>query len=289
MRRNRPSGAWAVGRRCRSERDRAGRRGDRAEPCRSGLRLAVAARSLALGCSQAVCRCRAAMPRRARCKRGPPRLIAVAMMRYGDKLASYRLLGEALARSARSALVVGGDRRRRGPERGRGRALAARGAGRSGAAGSSPAAIAARLAAADICVWPALNEAFGMALLEAQASGLPVVAGDGGGVGEIVAHGVTGLLVPPGDASAFAAAVRSLIVDRGRRAAFAQAAQQRVRAEHDIPAAARRLHAVIRCAFDAAGSVNGEPRGDERLRLILCPAPARDRASAARLAHRRCA
>jgi len=101
------------------------------------------------------------------------------------------------------------------------------------------------LASADLCVWPAINEAFGMALLEAQASGVPVVAGRGGGVSEIVVPGVTGLLVPQGDAPAFAEAVRSLIVNRQRRAAFAQAARQRVRAEHDLSSAARCLNMVI--------------------------------------------
>jgi glycosyltransferase involved in cell wall biosynthesis len=107
------------------------------------------------------------------------------------------------------------------------------------------AAVAQRLARADLCVWPALNEAFGMALLEAQASGLPVIAGDSPGVREIVVPGVTGILVPPRDAPAFAAAVRRLIVDPDRRAAFAAAARRRVRAEHDISTAARRLDAVI--------------------------------------------
>ena len=107
--------------------------------------------------------------------------------------------------------------------------------------------IARRLASADLCVWPALNEALGLALLEAQASGVPVVAGATGGVSEIVAHGITGLLVPPSDVPAFAGAVRSLLVDCLRRAAFAEAARRRVRAEHDISSAARRLNAV----FDA--------------------------------------
>jgi glycosyltransferase involved in cell wall biosynthesis len=84
-----------------------------------------------------------------------------------------------------------------------------------------------------------------MALLEAQANGLPVVAGCGPGIGEIVVREVTGLLVPPSDASAFAAAVRSLIIDTGRRAAFAEAGRRRVREEHDVSTAARRLDAVI--------------------------------------------
>jgi glycosyltransferase involved in cell wall biosynthesis len=84
-----------------------------------------------------------------------------------------------------------------------------------------PTEITTRLASADLCVWPALNEAFGMALLEAQASGLPVVAGGGGGVSEIVVSEVTGLLVPPGDALAFAEAAPSasrLMRDRKQRA-----------------------------------------------------------------------
>jgi glycosyltransferase involved in cell wall biosynthesis len=71
------------------------------------------------------------------------------------------------------------------------------------------------------------------------------VAGAAGGVGEIVVHGITGLLVPPSDAPAFGRAVRSLLVDRPRRAAFAEAARRRVRTEHDMPSAARRLNAVL--------------------------------------------
>jgi hypothetical protein len=63
-----------------------------------------------------------------------------------------------------------------------------------------------------------------MALLEAQASALPVVAGASGGVAGIVASGETGLLVPPGDAAEFAAAVRRLIVNNDVRAAMAAAA-----------------------------------------------------------------
>ena len=53
--------------------------------------------------------------------------------------------------------------------------------------------MAAALADSDLFVWPAINEAFGMALLEAQASGLPVVAGASGGVRGIVADRETGM------------------------------------------------------------------------------------------------
>jgi glycosyltransferase involved in cell wall biosynthesis len=180
----------------------------------------------------------------ARTTLGPPRLIVVAMMRYGDKFASYQLLGSALSclLDLSWSLEVVGD----GPAREDVEAALAPVRERvtwMGALGST--AIRDRLAKADLFVWPALNEAFGMALLEAQASGLPVVAGGGGGVSEIIVPGSTGLLVPPGDAPAFAAAVRSLIIDRGARAAFAEAARRRARMEHDLPIAARRLAAVL--------------------------------------------
>lgn len=175
---------------------------------------------------------------------GPPCLIVAAMMRYGDKLASYRILGDALSclLDLPWSLHVIGD----GPARSEVEEALHPLEGRVtwwGALDSS--AVARRLASADLYVWPALNEAFGMALLEAQASGLPVVAGESAGVGEIVVSQHTGILVPPGNVSAFAAAVRRLVTDRSCRAAFAEAAQQRVRSEHGLSDAARRLAAVI--------------------------------------------
>ena len=182
--------------------------------------------------------------RRACVRAEPPRLITVAMMRHGDKLASYQILGDALSRLLDlhwSLEVIGDGPARRAvedalnPLKERVNWLGMLGA----------MEIVQRLASADLCVWPALNEAFGMALLEAQASGVPVVAGSVGGVSEIVVPGVTGLLVPPGDVAAFAEAVHSLIADHPRRAAFAEAARQRVRDEHDLASAARRLNAVI--------------------------------------------
>jgi glycosyltransferase involved in cell wall biosynthesis len=180
---------------------------------------------------------------------GPPRLITVAMMRAGDKLASYRLLAEALwrVRDLPWSLDIVGD----GPAR---NAVAAAFAGLGDRLHwrerlDAPA-LARRLAAADLFVWPALNEAFGMALLEAQASGVPAVAGDCGGVGAILVPGVTGLLVPPGDAEAFAAAVRRLLADPTERARLGAAAWWQVRREHDLPVAARRLAALLGALID---------------------------------------
>jgi glycosyltransferase involved in cell wall biosynthesis len=175
---------------------------------------------------------------------GPPRLIVVAMMRHGAKLASYRLLGDALGRllDLNWLLEVVGD----GPARAEVEDALAPLSGRVVWSGAlEDTVVAERLAAADLFVWPAVNEAFGMAMLEAQASGLPVVAGAAGGVGAIVVPGVTGLLVEPGDATRFATAVHSLIVDRDRRACLAAAARRHVLSEHDLSAAARRLGAAV--------------------------------------------
>jgi glycosyltransferase involved in cell wall biosynthesis len=172
------------------------------------------------------------------------RLITVAMMREGDKLASYRLLARSLAMLSDldwSLDVVGDGEARREVTA----ALAPLGARIRWRGALDEAAVAAALAASDLFVWPAINEAFGMALLEAQASGLPVVAGASGGVSGIVADRETGLLAPPGDPAAFAAALRLLILDRDKRARMSAAAIARARQQHGLPAAAARLRAIL--------------------------------------------
>ncbi len=67
------------------------------------------------------------------------------------------------------------------------------------------------LAAADVLVLPSDDEPFGRVLLEAAACRLPVIATAAGGVPEVVRHGVTGLLVAPGDAAALAGAMRRML------------------------------------------------------------------------------
>jgi glycosyltransferase involved in cell wall biosynthesis len=85
-----------------------------------------------------------------------------------------------------------------------------------------------------------------MALLEAQAAGLPVVAGSERGVGEIVADGETGALVAPRDPTALAEAVIDLLRDTARREAMATAARARVEARHSLAAASATLDAILR-------------------------------------------
>jgi phosphatidylinositol alpha-mannosyltransferase len=81
------------------------------------------------------------------------------------------------------------------------------------------------LRAADVAVAPSLGgESFGMVLTEAFAAGTPVVASDIPGYADVVHDGVDGVLVPRGDATALAAALRDLALDPERRARLAAAA-----------------------------------------------------------------
>lgn len=171
-----------------------------------------------------------------------PWLLAVAMMRPGDKLASYLVLAEALrqAKLKRPLLLVVGDGAAR-PQIERAFGELAGGVRFLGA--MPPGALIEAYAAADLLVWPAINEAFGMALLEAQACGLPVLAGASGGVPAIVAAGKTGFLAPPGDAGAFAAALKTAL--DSDLEALGKAARARVLRRHDLPAAAARLAQVL--------------------------------------------
>jgi glycosyltransferase involved in cell wall biosynthesis len=87
------------------------------------------------------------------------------------------------------------------------------------------------LAASDIFVLPSLWEGLSMALLEAMASGLPVVASKVSGTVQAIIPNQTGLLVPPGDVERLTEAIRQLLSDPVRAQAMGAAARRRVEAE----------------------------------------------------------
>ncbi len=175
----------------------------------------------------------------------PPWMVVAAMMRPGDKLASYRLLAQALALllDLPWRLLVAGD----GAARAEIEALLHHAApGRVFFLGACDArTMAAVYAAGDLCIWPAVNEAYGMAMLEAQAAGLPVVSCATRGVPDVVDDGVTGLLAGAVDATALATCARALLSDAPRRAAMGQAAATFVERDRSLTRAASRLRALL--------------------------------------------
>ncbi len=194
----------------------------------------------------------------ARTAPGPPRgngrrrelsLLTVAMMRHGDKLESYRLLAAALARLRHRAwrLLVVGD----GPARHEVEALFAELSDRVIWLGAlSDAALRMIHGETDIFVWPAVNEAIGMAVLEAQAAGLPAVVGRAGAIPDIVAHRRTGLVVRGRSAASFARALQTLLDDGPARRAMGRAARRKVRRDHDLAAAAACLDRALRATVE---------------------------------------
>ncbi len=94
----------------------------------------------------------------------------------------------------------------------------------------SPAQIRSRLQQADVLLHASLTEGLPNAVLEAMASGLPIVATDVGGTSEAVRHGIDGFLVPPRDPSAAAGALAALWNDKELRRSMGEAGRARVRA-----------------------------------------------------------
>lgn len=185
---------------------------------------------------------------------GKPWLVTLAMMRPGDKLASYRLLAQSLRGLPDlpwQLLVAGDGPARRDVEqafqaftRGQTRRVYFLGEQR-------PEQVPGLLAAADLSVWPAVGEAYGMALLESQAAGTPVVAGKLPGVAAIVDEGRSGILTKPGDSATFAAAIRAILSAPALRRQMSEAAARNVAERHSLAAAAAGLTQILEEAVGA--------------------------------------
>lgn len=86
----------------------------------------------------------------------------------------------------------------------------------------------------DILAHPALDEGLGVALLEASAAGVPVVASAVGGIPEAVRDGVSGILVPPADPGALASALTALADDPERRRNLGEGGRQMMQDEFSV-------------------------------------------------------
>lgn len=80
----------------------------------------------------------------------------------------------------------------------------------------------------DLLVHPALMEGLGVSLLQAAASGVPIVGSRAGGIPEIVHHGVNGYLVEPGDSGQLTTSVAELLTDRDKARLFGTAGRELV-------------------------------------------------------------
>ena len=108
-----------------------------------------------------------------------------------------------------------------------------------------PERVAELYARAGAFVLPTLREAFGLSFLEAMSFGLPCIGSDIEAIPEIVAHGETGLLVPPRDPAALARAMASLLEDPARAAAMGEAGRVRVAERFGWDRAVRRMLEVV--------------------------------------------
>jgi glycosyltransferase involved in cell wall biosynthesis len=110
------------------------------------------------------------------------------------------------------------------------------------------------LSAADVFVHPSRSEGLPLAILEAMASGLPIVATRVGGVPEAVIDGVTGLLVPPGDPAALARAIRRVLDSGDRGAGLAHEGRARAEQEFSVDAMAQRYCDLYETLTGSTGS-----------------------------------
>jgi colanic acid/amylovoran biosynthesis glycosyltransferase len=125
--------------------------------------------------------------------------------------------------------------------------------------------VAAELAASDVLVAPSVptksgkREGIPVVLMEAMATGLPVVASRLSGIPELVTDGVDGLLVPPGDASALADALARLAADPALRARLGSAGRETVLAGFDVDRNAAALAARIRESLERRRAPGSDP------------------------------
>ena len=119
--------------------------------------------------------------------------------------------------------------------------------------------VAETLASADALVLPSFAEGVPVTLMEAMASGLPVLATRVGGISELVEDGISGYLVPPGNVEALAARLRDLLGDPELRTRMGAAGRAKVTADFNQQIEAGRLaQLIVPSAKETRGSHGAE-------------------------------
>jgi glycosyltransferase involved in cell wall biosynthesis len=144
-----------------------------------------------------------------------------------------------------ATLTVVGD----GPDRAR----LERRAGEPGLAGAvrfvgyqTPEQVREHLSATDVFVMTSFAEGVPVVLMEAMMAGVPVVAPRIAGIGELVEHGVSGEMTPPGDLASIVQAMEKLLADGALRERYGRAGAAKVTAEFNIDAESAKLAALFR-------------------------------------------
>lgn len=126
-------------------------------------------------------------------------------------------------------------------------------------------------AACDVFVAPSRYESFGLILVEAMRQGRPVVAGDVGGMREIVAEGETGLLVPPGDATALRRALAGLLASEPVRRRMGERARRRYLEHFTAEGMVATVAAHYRRVVDARAAADGPEPPPAPRRTVAIP------------------
>jgi len=119
---------------------------------------------------------------------------------------------------------------------------------------------------ADVFALPSFAEGVPVVLMEAMATGVPAIATAVGGIGELIEHGVSGLIVPPGNVALLSGALRRVLTDDGLHARLAEGGRRKVVAEFEISDIGRQIAALF------AAKLGGTPAGE-----TAAPAPAPQR------------
>ena len=119
-------------------------------------------------------------------------------------------------------------------------------------------AVAELLATGDAYVLPSFAEGVPVGLMEAQASGLPVIATQVGGVSELVVDDVTGFVCRPGDRTQLTDRISTLMADAELRHRMGAAGRERVAADFDSATEGRRLAALFVAVAEGTGPTSGD-------------------------------
>jgi glycosyltransferase involved in cell wall biosynthesis len=182
-----------------------------------------------------------------------PVVLAVAMFRPGVKSEGLRWViracGELRRHGQRLQLVIVGEGRERSPLMRLARAELGHQAFFAGRIERGE--LYRYYSAADVFVFPGIQESLGLVYLEAQSCGLPAVAFDNAGVSEAIRDGRTGLLVPMYDRRRFVEAIARLLQHGELRRRMGANAQAHVRQFHDMRVNYRAMESELRAMVKA--------------------------------------